>query len=291
MKADLERARDFILRNARVLDRRRFAFRFDGGDGADVVAALRAYQNADGGFGHALEPDLRCSASQPVPVEQALHILDEVDAFDSDIVHRCCAWLESVRTEAGGVPFALSTLAEGPHAPWWKASGNASLNPTAGILGLLCKHRVAHAWMTRAAAFCWNVLESDALNEVGPDDAISILTFLEYAPERGRADAVFERLGKRVRADLVALEPGTPGYVKTPLEFAPAPDKMARRLFEPETIGLHLDALEKRQLDDGGWPITWIPPSAAAEIEWRAIVTIKWLGVLGAYGRLRTNAA
>jgi hypothetical protein len=61
MKADLEGAWDFILRNARVLDGRRFAFRFDGGDSADVVAALRPYQNADGGFGHALEPDLRAA--------------------------------------------------------------------------------------------------------------------------------------------------------------------------------------------------------------------------------------
>jgi hypothetical protein len=189
------------------------------------------------------------------------------------------------------VPFALSTLAEGPHAPWWKASGNASLNPTAGILGLLHKHRVTHPWMTRAAAFCWNALESDALTRVGPDDAISILTFLEYTPERERADVVFEVLGNRLCSELVALEPDTPGYVKTPLEFAPAPDRMARRLFKPDTISLHLDALEAKQLDDGGWPITWAPPSAAAETEWRAIVTIRWLDVLNAYGRLRTNAA
>jgi len=76
-----------------------------------------------------------------------------------------------------------------------------------------------------------------------------------------------------------------------PFEFAPAPDRMARRLFKTETMSLHLDALEQRQLDDGGWPITWTPLSAAAETEWRAIVTIKWLDVLGAYGRLRTDPA
>jgi hypothetical protein len=290
MKGDLERARDFILRNARLLDRRRFAFRFDGGASHDVVTALRAYQNADGGFGHALEPDLRCSASQPVPVEQALHILDEVADFEPGIVQRCCDWLAHVATDAGGVPFALSTLAEGPHAPWWKASGNGSLNPTAGILGLLYKHRVTHAWIPRAAAYCWNALESDALNQVGPDDAISILTFLEHAPERERADAVFEILGKRICAELVALEPDAPGYVKMPLEFAPTPDRMARRLFGADTMSTHLDALEKRQSDDGGWPITWSPPSSAATSEWRAIVTIKWLDTLHAYGRLRTKA-
>jgi hypothetical protein len=291
MTADLARARDFVLRNARLLDRRRFAFRFDGGASTDVVTALRAYQNADGGFGHALEPDLRCSASQPVPVEQALQILDEVDEFEPDIVHRCCDWLANVTTDAGGVPFVLSTVAEGPHAPWWKASGTASLNPTAGILGLLYKHRVTHAWLAGAAAYCWNALESDALNQVGPDDAISILTFLQYTPERKRADAVFEVLGSRIRAQLVALETDTAGYVKMPLEFAPGPDRMAARLFEAATMSTHLRALEDRQSDDGGWPITWTPPSSAAVTEWRAIVTIKWLDVLNAYGRLPTKAA
>ena len=74
MGPELEQARQFILGNARLLDRKRFAFRFEGGSAKDVVAALRPYQNVDGGFGHALEPDLRCAASQPVPTELALEI-------------------------------------------------------------------------------------------------------------------------------------------------------------------------------------------------------------------------
>ncbi len=64
----LAAARSFILGNARLLDRHRFAFRFEGGRADDVVTALRPYQNADGGFGHALEPDLRGAESEPVPV-------------------------------------------------------------------------------------------------------------------------------------------------------------------------------------------------------------------------------
>jgi hypothetical protein len=290
MTADLARARDFILKNARLLDRKRFAFRFDGGTSTDVVTALRPYQNTDGGFGHALEPDLRCSASQPVPAEHALQILDEVGAFEPDIVQRCCDWLATVTTDAGGVPFVLSTVADGPHALWWKASGKAWLNPTAGILGLLYKHRVTHAWMAGAAAYCWNALESDALHQVGPDDAISILTFLQHAPQRERANAAFEILSSRMLAKLVAFEPDALGYVKTPLEFAPAPDRMASRLFDEAMISAHLRALEEKQSDDGGWPITWTPPSLAAVTEWRAFVTIKYLDVLDAYGRLRTSA-
>lgn len=283
MSVDLAAAGDFILRDARLLDRRRFSFRFHGGAAADVLAALRPYQNDDGGFGHALEPDLRGPASQPVPLEHALQILDEIDRFDSQIVEATCDWLASITTDEGGVPFVLPSVAEGPHAPWWVPTGEASLNPTAGIVGLLHKHDVSHPWIDTATTYCWEALPQ-RLNAMGPDDAISVLTFLEHVPDRRRADATFDLLGARIRRDLVALEPSTPGYVKTPLEFAPHPKWLARRLFDDMTIELHLEALASKQQDDGGWLITWDPPSAAAVNEWRAFVTIMWLDVLDNYG-------
>ena len=127
----------------------------------------------------------------------------------------------------------------------------------------------------------------ERLDALGADDAISILTFLEYVPDRVRAEAAFEQLGQRIRGDLVAVDPATPGYVKTPLEFAPHPESLARRLFDDATIELHLEALAAKQQEDGGWPITWEPPSAAAVTEWRGFMTLKWLGVLDSYGRLR----
>jgi hypothetical protein len=93
MRPDVYKAREFILGNARLLDRKRFAFRFEAGAAKDVLAALVPYQNADGGFGHALEPDLRCAASQPVSTEHALEILDELGELHQDVVRRCCEWL------------------------------------------------------------------------------------------------------------------------------------------------------------------------------------------------------
>ena len=74
------RAETFIWSNARLLERRLFAYHFRGGSRYAVLAALRAYQNDDGGFGQALEPDIRCPDSQPVPVQHALEILDAVGA-------------------------------------------------------------------------------------------------------------------------------------------------------------------------------------------------------------------
>ena len=47
-----KRAADFIWRNARLLDRFRFAFHFLDGSQAAVLNTLRCYQNQDGGFGN-----------------------------------------------------------------------------------------------------------------------------------------------------------------------------------------------------------------------------------------------
>ena len=55
----LAAAERFTWLNARLIDRLRFAHLFRGGAAAPVVAALRPYQNADGGFGNGLEPDFR----------------------------------------------------------------------------------------------------------------------------------------------------------------------------------------------------------------------------------------
>src|SRR6266566_1168141 len=107
---DFSQATDFVWRTARLLDRHRFAFLFLDGPRDAVLAALRPYQNADGGFGHALEPDLRGPVSQPLPVWSALRVLDEINAFDDPMVKHACDYLMTITTSEGGVPFALPSI-------------------------------------------------------------------------------------------------------------------------------------------------------------------------------------
>ena len=77
-EVDLDRAADFVWRNARLLDRHLFARRFLGQSPEHVIHSLRSYQNDDGGFGNALEPDLRGPDSQPIHVDMAFRIFHEV---------------------------------------------------------------------------------------------------------------------------------------------------------------------------------------------------------------------
>jgi hypothetical protein len=99
MSADLAAADQFLLREARLLERRRFEWRFGDGSAAAVFAALLGFRNDDGGFGNALESDLRGRSSQPVPLERALELLDEIDVFDSEVVAAGCRLALSVTDE------------------------------------------------------------------------------------------------------------------------------------------------------------------------------------------------
>lgn len=288
MAADLGKAQDFIWKTARLIDRYRFEALFLDGSRERVLSALRPYQNEDGGFGNALEPDLRTPLSQPIPVWTALGILDEMDAMRDPMVARAVQYLESITTPEGGVPFVLPSARLHPHAVWWEPSDpspTASLNPTAGIAAFFHKHRIAHPWLERASAYCRTAIETT--EDMGSYDLRVALAFVDHVPDRTWAEAALPRLGSiLLEKGLVELDPEATGEVPSPLTFAPHPDMMARHLFGDDDLNRHLDALEKSQHDDGGWPISWQVWTPMAGLEWRGFVTVDALLMLRAYGRL-----
>ena len=286
----LDSAQTFILGNARLLERRLFDFLFRDGRREPVLAALLTYQNEDGGFGNALEPDKRTATSQPIDQEFGLHILDDI-GFETPVVIRVCDFLQAITTPEGGVPFVLPTVRDAPRAGWWNTEVDeppASINPTASIAGLLYKNNVHHPWVEKAAAYCWQRIENTQLSF--GNDFLCALLFLEHAPDRVRAERDFEKLSAQLlESGQVAYDPFAGGYVFSPLAYAPSPNSVSRRLFDDATIQIHLDALIQKQQEDGGWPISWPAVTPACELEYRGIVTIQALKTLQAYGYLKQD--
>ncbi|WP_043635064.1 hypothetical protein [Nonomuraea candida] len=279
----LDRAERYLQLHARLIDRLRFEALFRGGSRERVLDVLRCYQNADGGFGHALEPDLRGAGSQPEPVEVAFWILDELDAFGTPMVPAACDYLASVTTPDGGVPFVLPSVRDTPRAPWWQTDDDppGSLVPTASIAGLLHKHGVTHPWLTTATDFCWSRIEE--LKECGAYDTLAVLTFLEHVPDRARAEAEFARLRDTILAT-VTFDLEAEGHVHHPLDFAPEPARLP--LFARDVLDPHLDALAAAQSAEGGWGPNWQMWTPAVEHEWGGYLTVQRLKTLRAYGRL-----
>ncbi|MFI7059577.1 hypothetical protein ACIBL3_01225 [Kribbella sp. NPDC050124] len=273
--------RDFVRREARLLESRVFAAVFEGADSGGVVDALRGYQNADGGFGHGLEPDKRCPDSLPLDVQVAFETLLTAGARDEEMIRRAVDWLQSIATPDGAVPLcgpAVEGYPRAEHISEW--TYEPSLNPTAGLVGQLYQFGFEHPWRDKAAAWC-----AAELAKGFPEDAHGMHVSMEFLEHTDGVDLdqVRDWLPKLnwYRADAA-----DPTYGVTPLHFAPTPDSFWRPLFDDAQIEAHLDRLIADQQPDGGWALTWEPPSQTATLEYRGRVTIAALRTLKAYNRL-----
>ena len=268
----LESANAFLAAHARVLDRRRFERLFEGGPAEPVRAAVAAYANPDGGFGHGLEPDGRAPGSQPAALMLALRTLHEADAWDDAVAAAACDWLVSVEPGEGGVPFVLPAIEGWPAAPWWQAQPGlpASLTTTGPTAAALLARAVEHPWLERAVAWLWDAAEAAE----GEYDLRGAVAFLNVAADRERTLAAFHALAPRLAAAGLG-----------PLEVAPLPGRLGRALYDDAQVAAALDELAAGQRDDGGWDFPWPAWNPAAQADWRGSITVDALAVLRANGR------
>lgn len=285
--ADLAAAGRFVAAHARLIDRRRFAQEFEGAPRRLVRDALLAYRNPDGGFG-ALEPDIRTTASQPLPTLYALEMLHETGIADPGLTAGALDWLATVANEDGGVPFVLPSVAEADHSPWLEPQDGApsSLHATAALAAAVERMRLSHRWLDGATSFVWRHLP-----DVDRGSAYELCYVLDFLDAIGGYDHALggpwlERLGAHLPPDGVPVRGGTEGERLSPLVIAPSPDHAARTLFPDDAIERALDALAAGQQADGGWTFDWPPLNDAVLWEWRGAVTVAACRTLQAYGRL-----
>jgi hypothetical protein len=275
-QASFERARDLVYRSGRVLERRLFARLFEDGDAEGVVAGVLSYRNADGGFGHGLEPDKLAPQSQPLDVQIALQVLTDAGAKAREIGEDACGFLEPLADERGLVPPVLPSVADYPRADHWgDGTFPPGINPTAAIAGYLNGLGVEHPWLTQATETCLETLEKETLGEAHEIAAAAV--FVEQVPE---ARPLASRLAEALpQAQWFLADPAAEGYGVPPTKFP-------REWFDDELYDAHLDKLESQQQDDGGWPVAWEPPGPGSLAAWRAILTIEALKTLKKNGRL-----
>ncbi|MGW1839402.1 hypothetical protein [Streptomyces sp. NPDC002067] len=293
----LARAERFVWFTARVLEQRLFAYHFrDGGDGP-VETALAAYRNDDGGYGHALAPELRGPASQPLHTAYALGVLDGIGRCGSRHIEHVCRYLTRISTRDGALP-ALHPVAHGyPAVPWLPVAGgpSSSLLATGPVVGVLHRNDAWHAWLFRATEYCWAAVES--LTDTHPYEVRAALAFLDGVPDRRRAAAAAHRLGTLVRdRGLVVLDPArapatpvAPGYAPGEhhfaYDYAATPGSLARGWFTDVELARSLDHLAALQRADGGWPAGGHVRAPGTAAESRPVATLRALLTLRAYGR------
>ena len=278
MAVDQRAAEDFIWRAARLLDRHRYALLFADGSAEPVLEALRGYRNADGGFGHALEPDLRCPGSQPAPTLHALDVLNEAGAADSEMARDARAWIVSIADDDGGIPFVLAGFEDYPHAPWWSPQPGSFL--TFELAAVLHASGITDdEWLGRATDWCWRSI--DTTHEPSGYWLKNACRFLDTVPEEQRARAAIASLATRVGP----AGEGADGGLRA-LDLSPRPGSRSRDLVSEASIEAHLDSVESGQEEDGGWMFDFSAWSPAQTTDWRGVVTIGALTCLRDHGRL-----
>jgi len=289
MNVDLSAANDFMAAHARILDRRRFEL-LNGRAGASaVLAALRAYRNPDGGYGHGLEPDLRAPESQPAAALHAFEVFAEVAPVTAPEAAELCDWLDAIALPDGGLPFALPIENPSGSAPLWAhADPHAfSLQITAIVAANASRVAAhdsavaAHPWLARATSRCLAAIA--ALEAAPPAHELAFaVRLLDAVHDRdAAAPALLARLGEYVPDDgRLRVVGGRPDETLWPLDLAPEPGRPARTILDEAAVAADLERLAGEQLEDGGWTVDFQSFSPAAALEWRGYATVRALSVL-----------
>lgn len=282
-------AEQFVLANARLLDRHRFAVIVEGAPVEPVLSSLRGYRNPDGGFGHALEPDVRAPESEPSATLAALEVLDEVGRLDDPMMADIPDWLSSIAESDGGIPFVMPSAGASPHAPFITPRPGSSFLTFALVAALLAAGFDHHPWVAKASEWCWaNLDDPQSLGAYGIKCA---LAFLDAAGPADRADAELERIRPVFRVDgSVPVTGGAENEQLHLLTLSPRPNSRSRRMFTGDQVETDLDRLELGQRDDGGWAFDWLTWSPGQEVEYRGVETIRAMRALRDHGRLSPSS-
>jgi len=308
--AAFDRARRFLKAEARPLDRALFEFRFEGAPAEAVAAALVVYQNDDGGFGHALEPDVRTPSSSALATGIALQALKEIGYPAShDLVAGAIRYLAGSFYPVDQVWRAVPPDAnEHPHAPWWHDEDGSLARtfdgyliiPRAQLVGLLhhFSDSVPAQWLEDLTERTVSDVETiEALGTGGGDDLAYALALAE---ERTLPEQFRMRLLRRIRAVVpraVSRDPAEwNSYCIHPLKIVHRPDSpVADQIWD--AIQADLDYQIDHQHPEGTWEPVWTwggaYPSAweQARQEWRGHLTLETLTILQAFGRIEAQAS
>ena len=305
------KAKAFIMENARPLEQRLFAYHFEGGPPEAVLEELARFQNEDGGFGQALEPDFRLPASSPLATSVAFQKLRHLREEPGHPLARALArplaqdgiryLLASYDAEKGYWPAVPPEVNTAPHAPWWHYDPQAGrcavetpANPSAEITGYLYAYpeQVPGDFLSRVTESALSYLQSHA----GQIEMHGLFCYIRLSEELSGAaqESLVERL-KSLVSEAVARDPQSwAEYGPQPLMFATSPQSPLVSLM-PQEIEANLDYRIEGQDPGGSWSPNWTwgenYPEAwpQARQEWQGVLTLENLLLLRRFGRLESR--
>lgn len=296
-RQNFEKAEVFIKEKARPLEKALFDYYFNSGSTEEVLQELAKYQNPDGGFGHALESDVRLEASNCFTTSVAFQVLNKLNADSkNNLVRDGIRYLvNNYHPEFKGWMLFPQEVDDVPRAIWWNYVGNEenkyNPNPSAEIAGYLAAHRelVPENLLNEAVEAA-----VEYINEYGDNIEMHEMFCYQRMAEcldEEKKKIVMSRLKGRIY-NVVEFDPEKwSNYSARPLNFIHTPfDEIASEI-NSEKLEINLDYLIKEQQEDGRWAPRWNwcrfeEQWKEAEVEWAGCLTLENLSILKAFNRI-----
>lgn len=286
--------KSYLQKNARKIDLYLYEYLFEGGKTQPVLEALAAYQNADGGFGKALEPDVRLPDSSAYATTIALQYLTRVGADSKNqLVAKAIKYLldtyDSTRNGWILLPQAADNF---PRAPWWGYEGAKNStdwgNPSAEVLGYLLKYSDLVSNKDLLAKLSERAVQR--LQEIAEPEQHEVKCFIRlYEMADGDLQKqLHDNLAKLI-TKAAATDPSQwEGYAATPLTFVNSPKSPFADLFDKSVLLENAKFIQSKVVDGDHWFPAWewgaYPEDwAKAKVEWSGKLTVENLEILKAF--------
>lgn len=268
MRLNKNAAKEFILQNARPLELAVYKYLFENESNQAVIDELKKFQNSDGGFGNALEPDFFNPNSSPIATNDAIITLSRVNALDRDsaIVKGMVRYLESHDSFDENKKrwlFAIDSNKDYPHAIWWEKKGDGinGFNPSIPLSAFLICYGNRTPLYEEIVKEGFEYLKN--IDKASGDELNCFLLAYELLIGNNINDIIDLETFKDLLSN--AIDNSICKDIKKyGVEYVPMPSSIFSGIFlefiTPEIkplIDAEKDILGKLQMEDGGFDITW----------------------------------
>lgn len=293
-------SQEILETTARPLELARFRHTFLGESKDLVLNALDDFRNSDGGFGHALEPDLRTPDSSVLCTSIALQILRslEVPREHAFVLSSMSFLMANFDRGQCGWRIIPETAEDSPRAPWWHQKGREeqfttfSLNPTAEILGYLLDHRERVSEIVIAMVLERVFCELKNFDQIEMHDLLCCLRlFQTTALPKNYRDQLYTKLSELSNGTVARDPKQWQDYSLRPLQIVDTPESPFITKLQ-DSVAANLDYEIDSQNADGSWTPTWSWGEAFPETwvkaknEWSGVITLDKLLILQRFGRI-----
>ena len=265
-KVDLNHIASWIHKNARELEIAIWKYHFEDGNKEDVINALMYYQNKDGGFGNAVDPDNWNINSLPYATLFVINILNDIKFYDMQhsIYLGIKRYIDIESNFPEGLTFTVATNKDYPHANFYNYIENYNKTESTGIILGFCSFIIEHYRDSKKYSEALEIadkmigkIQSHTLGDMGPAGYISLVNAMKHSKIKSYDYGKLElRLRELVNNSIQRNPEQWHSYGYRPSDYI----KSKNSIFYQENmaiVNVELDFLHDTLPENDVWPISW----------------------------------